>query len=98
MDQEQDRTLLNESLGKTVFFQYMGAKAPSDEQMAALIKDPDNVVYSQPRVLSLFVLLEAYDQYGITVRSLSEDRPRSFVPWGAVLYLYRVDDDPEHAL
>ena len=75
----------------------MGAKAPSDEHMADLLKDPDQVVYSQPQVLSLFVLLEAYDQFGVTVRSLSEDRLRSFVPWGAILYLYRVDDDPEAA-
>ena len=97
MDHAQDRTLLNESLGETVFFQYMGAKAPSDEHIADLLKDPDQVVYSQPRVLSLFVRLESYDQYGVTVRSLSEDRSRSFVPWGAVLYLYRVDDDPEDA-
>jgi hypothetical protein len=98
MDQGQDRTLLDESLGEMVFFQYMGAKAPSDENIADIIKDPGKVVYSQPRVLSLFVLLEAYDQFGVTVRSLSEDRSRSFVPWGAVLYLYRVDDDPEDAL
>ncbi len=97
MDQGQDRTLLDESLGETVFFQYMGAKAPSDEHIADLLKDPDQVVYSQPQVLSLFVLLEAYDQFGVTVRSLSEDRLRSFVPWGAVLYLYRVGDDPDAA-
>jgi hypothetical protein len=94
MDHEHDRTQLDESLGETLFFQYMGAKAPSDEHMTDLLSDPDNVVYSQPRVLSLFVLLEAYDQFGVTVRSLSEDRQRSFVPWGAVLYLYRVVDDP----
>jgi len=93
MDQGQDRTLLDESLGETVFFQYMGARAPSDEHIADLVQDPDQVVYSQPRVLSLFVLLEAYDQYGVTVRSLSEDRSRSFIPWGAVLYVYRVDDE-----
>lgn len=98
MDQGQDQTLLNESLGRKVFFQYMGAKAPSDEHMADLVKDPDKVVYGRPQVLSLFVLLEAYDQYGVTVRSLSEDRSRSFVPWGAVLYMYRVDDDQEDTL
>ena len=96
MDHGQDPTLLDESLGKPVFFQYMGASA-SDEHMADLLRDSDEVVYSQPQVLSLFVLLEAYDQFGVTVRSLSEDRLRSFVPWGAILYLYRVDDDPDAA-
>ena len=95
MDQGQDRTLLNESLGETVFFQYLGARPPSDEHMADLLNDPDQVVYSQPQVLSLFVVLESYDQFGVTVRSLSEDRLRSFVPWGAILYLYRVDDEPD---
>jgi hypothetical protein len=94
MAQGQDRTLLDESLGETVFFQYLGARPPSDEHMADLLNDPDQVVYSQPHVLSLFVHLESYDQFGVTVRSLSEDRLRSFVPWAAVLYLYRVDDGP----
>jgi hypothetical protein len=97
MDQRPDRTLLDESLGETVFFQYLGARPPSDEHMADLIDDPDQVVYSQPQVLSLFVLLESYDQFGVTVQSLSEDRLRSFVPWGAILYLYRVDDGSEDA-
>jgi hypothetical protein len=97
MDQRPDRTLLDESLGETVFFQYLGARPPSDEHMADLINDPDQVVYSQPQVLSLFVLLESYDQFGVTVQSLSEDRLRSFVPWGAILYLYRVDDGSEDA-
>jgi hypothetical protein len=93
MDQRQDRTLLEESLGERVFFQYMGSKAPSDAQIADLLKEPDQVVYGRPQVLNLFVLLESYNQYGVTVRSLSEDRSRSFVPWGAVLYMYKVDDD-----
>ena len=52
MDQGQDRTLLDESLGETVFFQYMGAKAPSDEHIADLLKNPDQVVYSQPQELT----------------------------------------------
>lgn len=95
MDHGQDPTLLDESLGKPVFFQYMGASA-SDEHMADLLRDSDEVVYSQPQVLSLFVLLEAYDQVGITVRSLSEDRLRSLCH-RAVLYLYRVDDELDAA-
>lgn len=95
MDQGPDRTLLDESLGETVFFQYLGARPPSDEHMADLLSDPDQVVYSQPQVLSLFVVLESYDQFGVTVQSLSEDRLRSFVPWGAILYLYKVDDSPQ---
>lgn len=98
MHQGHDRTLLDESLGQKVFFQYMGAKPPSDAQIADLLKDPDQVVYARPQVLNLFVLLEAYDQYGVTVRSLTEDQSRSFVPWGAVLFMYKVDDDPEDAL
>jgi hypothetical protein len=93
MAQRQNRTLLDESLGERVFFQYMGAKPPNDKQIADLVEDPDKVVYGRPQVLNLFVLLEAYDQYGVTVRSLSEDRSRSFVPWGAVLYMYKVEDD-----
>jgi hypothetical protein len=92
MDQGHDRTLLEESLGERVFFQYMGAKPPNDKQIANLLEDPDNVVYGRPQVLNLFVVLESYDQYGVTVRSLSEDQSRSFVPWGAVLYMYKVDD------
>jgi hypothetical protein len=72
------------------------ARAPSDEHMADLLRDSDEVVYSQPQVLSLFVLLEAYDQVGITVRSLSEDRLRSLCH-RAVLYLYRVDDELDAA-
>ena len=95
MDHGQDPTLLDESLGKPVFFQYMGVSA-SDEHMADLLRDSDEVVYSQPQVLSLFVLLEAYDQFGITVRSLSEDRLRS-LRHRAVLYLYRVDDELDAA-
>ena len=98
MDQGQDRTLLDESLGQKVFFQYLGAQPPNDEQLADLVRDPDKVVYGRPQVLNLFVLLEAYDQYGVTVRSLSEDHSRSFVPWGAVLYMYKVDEDPEDVL
>lgn len=97
MNQGQDRTLLDESLGATVFFQYLGARPPSDEHMADLLNDPDQVVFSQPRVLSLLVHLESYDQFGVTVQSLSEDRLRSFVPWGAILYLYKVDDGPQDA-
>ena len=93
MDQEQNRTLLDESLGQKVFFQYLGSKAPNDAQIADLLRDPDQVVYGRPQVLNLFVILESYDQYGVTVQSLSEYQARSFVPWGAVLYMYKVEDD-----
>jgi hypothetical protein len=98
MNHEQDQTLLNEALGRKVFFQYMGARPPNDEQITNLVEDPDQVVYGRPQVLSLFVLLESYNQYGVTVQSLSEDRSRSFVPWGAVLFMYKVDDNPEDDL
>jgi hypothetical protein len=98
MDQGHARTLLDESVGQRVFLQYMGARAPSDEHLAVLAKDPDKILHSQPRVLSVYVLLESYDQYGITIQTLSEDRLRSFVPWGALLYLYKVEDGPEDAV
>lgn len=98
MNQREDRTLLDEAVGERVFLQYWGARAPSDENLAMLAKDPDKILHSQPRVLSVYVLLEGYDQFGITIRTLSEDGLRSFVPWGALLYLYKVEDDPENAL
>lgn len=98
MDRGRDRTLLDESVGERVFLQYMGARAPSDEHLAILAEDPDKILHSQPRVLSVYVFLEAYDQFGITIRTLSEDGLRSFVPWGALLYLYKVEDGLEGAL
>ena len=53
----------------------MGAKPPNDKQIANLLEDPDNVVYGRPQVLNLFVILESYDQYSVTVRSfLKTDR------------------------
>ncbi len=84
MDQGQDQTLLDESLRRKVFFQYMGAKSPSDEQIVALEEDPGNVVYGRLQALNLFVILETYDRYGVPVRSLDGDQSRAFVPWGAV--------------
>ncbi len=92
MDKGQDQTLLDESLGRKVFVQYTGAKPPSNEQIAALEEDPGNVVYGRLQALNLFVILEAYDRYGVTVRSFDGYQSRSFVPWGAVLYMYKVDD------
>jgi hypothetical protein len=92
MNQIQDRTLLDESLGERVFFQYLGAQPPNDKQIADLVENPDKVVYGKLQVLNLFVVLESYDQYGVTVRFLSEEQSRSFVPWGALLYMYKVDD------
>ncbi len=69
--------------GPESFFQYIGAKPPSDEQIAALEQDPgNNAIYGRLQALNLFVILEAYDRYGVTVRSLDGDQSRSFVPWG----------------
>jgi hypothetical protein len=47
MNQIQDRTLLDESLGERVFFQYLGAKPPNDKQIADLVENPDKVVYGK---------------------------------------------------
>ncbi len=81
MNQGQDRTLLDESVGERVFLQYMGATAPSDEHLAVLAEDPDKILHSQPRMLSVYVLLEGYDRFGITIRTSSEDGLWSFVPF-----------------
>jgi hypothetical protein len=49
MDQGQDRTLLNELLGGRTFFQYIGAKALGEAQIADLLKNADHMVYGHHR-------------------------------------------------
>jgi hypothetical protein len=49
MDQGQDRTLLNELLGGRTFFQYIGAKALGEAQIADLLKNADHMVYGRHR-------------------------------------------------
>ena len=92
MDRGQDQTLLNRCLGQQIFIQLMGAPAPTDEHMRQLAEDPGKMVTAQPRVLSALVILESYDQFGIEVRSLTEDGGRFFLPWGAVLYVLQPDE------
>ena len=58
MYQGQDRTLLDAWLGKTVFVQYTGADAPSDEQLEEITEDSDTMLASPPRTVTRFVVLE----------------------------------------
>ena len=95
MDQAQDRTLLDAWLGKTVFVQYTGADAPSDEQLEELTEDPDTMLASPPRTVTRFLILEGYDWFGIVVRSRSEEDVPFLLPWGAVLYMQAIEEAEE---
>ena len=95
MDQGQDRTLLDAWLGKTVFVQYTGADAPSEEQLEELTEDPDTMLASPPRTVTRFVVLEGYDWFGIVVRSRSEEDAPFLLPWGAVLYMQAIEEAEE---
>ena len=95
MDQGQDRTLLDAWLGKTVFVQYTGADAPSDEQLEEITEDSDTMLASPPRTVTRFVVLEGYDWFGIVVRSRSEEDAPFLLPWGAVLYMQAIEEAEE---